>query len=63
MNPFAQADLLGGSSDQFRLARIQTFNWGRSRMSSTSPFRKRATSSSALLGLASRQSSMRTQRC
>ncbi len=28
MNPFAQADLLGGSSDQFRLARIQTFNWG-----------------------------------
>ena len=28
MNPFAQAELLGGSSDQFRLARIQTFNWG-----------------------------------
>lgn len=28
MNPFAQADLLGGSCDQFRLARIQTFNWG-----------------------------------
>lgn len=28
MNPFAQADLLGGNSDQFRLARIQTFNWG-----------------------------------
>jgi uncharacterized protein YPO0396 len=28
MNPFSQADLLGGSSDQFRLTRIQTFNWG-----------------------------------
>lgn len=28
MNPFAQAELLRDSSDQFRLARIQTFNWG-----------------------------------
>src|SRR3546814_18815634 len=28
MNPFGQAELLGGSSDQFRLARIQTFHWG-----------------------------------
>lgn len=28
MNPLTQADLLGGSRDQFRLARIQTFNWG-----------------------------------
>lgn len=28
MSPFVQADLLGGSDDQFRLTRIQTFNWG-----------------------------------
>lgn len=28
MNPFAQTPLLDGASDQFRLTRIQTFNWG-----------------------------------
>lgn len=28
MNPFGQTALLDGSSDQFRLTRIQTFNWG-----------------------------------
>lgn len=28
MNPFEQTSLLDGSSDQFRLSRIQTFNWG-----------------------------------
>lgn len=28
MKPFDQTVLLDGSSDQFRLARIQTFNWG-----------------------------------
>lgn len=28
MSSFVQADLLGGSDDQFRLSRIQTFNWG-----------------------------------
>jgi uncharacterized protein YPO0396 len=28
VNLFSQAELLGGSPDQFRLARIQTFNWG-----------------------------------
>jgi uncharacterized protein YPO0396 len=28
MNPFGQTTILDGSSDQFRLSRIQTFNWG-----------------------------------
>ncbi|HSI49164.1 MAG TPA: SbcC/MukB-like Walker B domain-containing protein [Ideonella sp.] len=28
MNPFGQAVTLDGASDQFRLTRIQTFNWG-----------------------------------
>ena len=28
MNNFAQATLLDGANDQFRLTRIQTFNWG-----------------------------------
>lgn len=28
MNPFEQVALLDGESDQFRLTRIQTFNWG-----------------------------------
>lgn len=28
MNPFEQGSLLDGGEDQFRLARIQTFNWG-----------------------------------
>ncbi len=28
MNPFGQTAFLDGASDQFRLARIQTFNWG-----------------------------------
>ncbi len=28
MNPFGQTALLDGAEDQFRLARIQTFNWG-----------------------------------
>ncbi len=28
MNPFGQTALLEGADDQFRLTRIQTFNWG-----------------------------------
>lgn len=28
MNPFGQTAVLDGASDQFRLTRIQTFNWG-----------------------------------